>query len=374
MKPLVSVIMPAYNQAAFLPEALTSILTQSYPHLEIILVDDGSIDSTPEICRSLQANDLRFHYFQQPNQGPSAARNHAISYSQGDYICLLDADDRMEERKIELQISTLLADPKIDIVYTALYIMDINSQRIGEIKSRDYAPHDFLAHMFFRNIIPNPNTIMAKRECLVSHSYNEQFKHAEDYELMMRLAHQYHFKYLDLPLTSYRRHSSNLSNNLQAHRQAEIKVLSQYSKEHVKEVVDQSSLKEEEKILLKGKILFNMEFFTDALAIFQGLDSTIAYFYSGNCYLKLNQVDQAIRSYQCALDLDQTNAACYNNLGAAYILSKKSDLAKELFQKALLLNKHYLDAKYNLDHCYLDFFPKITGRELRVDLLPYSNF
>jgi glycosyltransferase involved in cell wall biosynthesis len=85
----VSVIIPAYNSARFLPEAIESVLKQTYPVLEIIVVDDGSIDNTKEVCQ----NYPTVKYIYQKNQGVSAARNTGIYAATGDYLILLDADD-----------------------------------------------------------------------------------------------------------------------------------------------------------------------------------------------------------------------------------------------------------------------------------------
>lgn len=372
MHPLVSIVMPAYNQALFLEEALNSILQQSYPHLEIILVDDGSTDDTPAICQAFKKKDQRLHSIRQENRGPSAARNRAIAQAKGEYICLLDADDRMEEKKLECQLDVLIQHPSIDLVYTALFIMDQTGNRIGEIRSQPYPPEDFLALMFFRNLIPNPNTIMAKRACLASHPYNEHFKHAEDYELMLRLAHHYRFEYLDSPLTSYRRHLTNLSNNLRAHRQAELKVLNMYGRDHIEYIIERSHFDEKEKLLLKGKILFNRELFSDAAAIFKEIPSAIAYFYLGNCELQLHHIQQAIHNYETALQLDPTNAACHNNLGVGYLVQGHLQRAEAHFQHALALKPDYLDAKYNLEQPNPQT-PRPTFRELRKDLLPYID-
>lgn len=370
--PLVSVIIPTYNQATFLQEALLSLLEQSYSNLEVVIMDDGSTDSTPAVCQTFMTQDQRIRYFRQTNRGPSAARNQAIIHSTGSYLCLLDSDDRMEPNKIELQLQIFADDPSIDVVYTALYLIDAAGKRIGEIRSQSFSPADFLAHMFFRNVIPNPNTIMIKRECLIHHPYNEHFKHAEDYELMLRLAHLYRFKYLDTPLTSYRRHASNLSNDLDAHRQSELKVLQSYGKEHIEEAIDHSSLSPDEKVLLKGKVLFNMELFHEAILRLRPLDSPLALFYLGNCYFLTQQWQQAKGSYALSLQLDPTNPACYNNLGATYLLLQDLVQARSCFEKALQLRANYMDASYNLSHIEESVVPKFTKRELRQDLIPYS--
>ncbi|MBA2369009.1 MAG: glycosyltransferase [Candidatus Protochlamydia sp.] len=368
---LVSVIIPAFNQAPFLAEALESVLQQSYSHIEILLIDDGSTDGSPAIALTYAQKDPRLHYIRQENKGPAAARNLGITKSSGAYLCLLDGDDRMAPERIALQLKAFQDDPSIDIVFTALGIIDQEGNSLGIMRSLDYAYENFLPHLFFRNVIPGPSTIMAKKHCFVQNPYDETFIHAEDYELMVRLAHLYHFKYLNLPLTDYRRHKENLSNNLNAHRQAEIIVLARYSLEHIASTVNKSSLSTEEKTMLLGKIFFNLEHIEKALALFQGLAAPLASFYAGNCYAKLQKWNEGRRAYLEALRLDPLNAACHNNLGVLYAL-QEIDKAAFHFQQAVKLKSGYQDALFNLAHRDKPALMRWTWRELRPDLLPYS--
>lgn len=286
-EPLVSVIVPAYNQAHFLPETIDSVLAQTYRNWEIIILDDGSTDDTPEVAKRYTVRDKRIRYEHQENRGLAAARNKAISFSKGEYLCLLDADDLMEKDKISLQLAEFKNNPDVDIVYTAVQFIDTESKYLSEMRSQDYPPEDFLAHLFFRNPIPTPSTMMAKRRCFADNPYNESFRRVEDYELTLRLAHKYRFKYLDKPLTRYRRHKQNMSNDLALQRQAELHALKKYTPEHIEGVIARSSLSNQDKQLMLGKILFNMELFEQAVSVFDEIPVPIAKFYLGNCYLKL---------------------------------------------------------------------------------------
>lgn len=374
-RPLVSVIIPTYNQATFLPETLRSIQAQTFSNLEIILVDDGSTDATAEICQRFAAQDSRIHYILQENKGPSAARNRAIAAAKGDYVCPFDSDDLMEKEKVELQLAEFLKDPTIDVVYTAMRFINNEGELIGEMHSQEYPRKDFLVHLFFRNLVPCPSVVMARKACLITHPYNEKLRYAEDYELNLRLAHTYRFKYLDLPLTRYRRHAGNVSNELNQHRKMELEIVQQYRDEHIEEVIADSGLSESDKILMKGKIYFNIERFQTAKAVFELLSSALAHFYLGNCCVKVGQYGEAQKYYQHSLELDPSNPACYNNLGAVYMLSNENEKARYCFQQALALKPGYLDPSDNLqlistqDHQT----PKITFKELRPSLVPYQR-
>ncbi|WP_075883330.1 glycosyltransferase [Candidatus Protochlamydia sp. W-9] len=369
--PLVSILIPVFNQVPFIFESLNSVLQQTYSNFEVLIVDDGSTDGTASICQEFCQKDSRFQYLYQTNKGPSAARNRGIAASHGEYLCLLDGDDRMDLQRIAVQLKVLTENPTLDIVYTALLLIDSNGSTIGEMHGQEINPENFLATLLFRNVIPGPSTIMAKRECLTSHPYHEHFVHAEDYELMIRLAHFYRFQYINLPLTYYRRHLNNLSNHLKAHRQAELKVIQQYTQSKIEAIVDQTSFPRDEKTLLKGKILFNQERCPQALIYFQQLNDSFSRFYEGNCFVKLQDRKSAKSAYEQALLLDTTNAACYNNLGNIFAQGQQWQDARFCWEKALSLKPGYLDAKENLNHFKQSFEWRYTWRELRRDLLVY---
>ncbi|MCE2983840.1 MAG: glycosyltransferase [Parachlamydia sp.] len=371
---LVSVVIPAFNQEKFLSEALTSVINQSYSDLEIILVDDGSTDSTLSIAYQYAEKDERITVLTQSNRGPAAARNRGIQAARGGLIALLDGDDRMALHRIAKQVDTLLQERGIAIVYTALGLMDEEGKESGVLRSHDYSPENFLPHQFFRNVIPGPSTILARRECLLAHPYNEALLHAEDYDLMLRLAHHYQFKYLDEALTFYRRHSKNLSNSLSDHLEAEKKIMPLYSVEHIAAVIEKSTLSPLQKTLLKGKILFKKEEWQAAIALLTIIDNLReSSFYLGNCFAKLRRWEEAFNAYHKELNICMNHPACHNNLGILYAMKNDYKEAAYHFHAALQEKKGYMDAEFNLRHLNQVDALKWTWRELRPDLLPYRT-
>ena len=108
--PLVSVIVPCYNAARWLPATLESAVSQTWPRVEIVVVDDGSSDDSVSIARSFESRGVRVESI--PNSGAAAARNHGISLAHGDYFQFLDADDLLAPDKLEHQLARLLtAEP-----------------------------------------------------------------------------------------------------------------------------------------------------------------------------------------------------------------------------------------------------------------------
>jgi len=107
MKPLISIIIPCYNQAQYLEGALQSVLNQTYSNWECIIVNDGSPDNTEEIAKAWVSKDMRFRYFYKENGGVSSARNFGIEKAEGTYIQFLDSDDLLDKRKLELSLHQL---------------------------------------------------------------------------------------------------------------------------------------------------------------------------------------------------------------------------------------------------------------------------
>ncbi len=125
--PLVSIIVPCYNYGHFVGEALDSVLAQTYENWECIVVDDGSTDKTKEVVTRYEEKDSRIKYVYQQNQGLAASRNLGISLSRGTYFQFLDADDKIESRKLEFQLSVLENNVAIDIVYGSVRLFDAAS-------------------------------------------------------------------------------------------------------------------------------------------------------------------------------------------------------------------------------------------------------
>lgn len=127
---LVSVIVPCYNQGAFLNETLESVYKQIYSDWECIIVDDGSIDNTMETAQSWALKDNRFKYYYKQNSGVSSARNFGIGLAQGEFLQFLDADDVLDDRKIQYSISELNKSniKKIHIVVSNFKMMSTDSK------------------------------------------------------------------------------------------------------------------------------------------------------------------------------------------------------------------------------------------------------
>lgn len=150
-KPLVSVVMPTYNYAAYIQRAIDSCLEQGYPNIEIIVVDDGSTDNTAEIVQALvRQYPARLKYVRQQNAGASAARNAGLALAGGDYIAFLDSDDCFTPDAIETRLRAFDVHPGIDIVLTEKY------NRYGSDEELHFSPRvtqDFVSDRLYEDLL-----------------------------------------------------------------------------------------------------------------------------------------------------------------------------------------------------------------------------
>ena len=194
--PFVSVIIPAYNRAEFLPEAVESVLGQTYRNFELIVVDDGSTDETPAILRHY-GEALRVIH--QKNRGPSAARNAGIRVARGEWLSFLDSDDYWLPRKLERQVNFLQSHPEARICYTE-EIWYRNGRRVNPAKKH----RKFSGWIYLRMLplcIVSPSSVMIHREVLQEVGlFDEELPAAEDYDLWLRIGARYPIFLLKEPL------------------------------------------------------------------------------------------------------------------------------------------------------------------------------
>lgn len=225
--PLVSIVIPCYNYAHLLPDSLNSILRQTYSDWECLVIDDGSTDNTEEVVLSFSEKDVRIKYFYQSNSGPSKARNRGINLSKGEFIQFLDADDLLENRKLEVQSSILKDNTIYDIVYSGMNYFSsgdptllFNNSLLNKDNNRSWMKKvsgsgDLLIRCLLRENIMVINSPLVRKSVFEKTGYfDEQLKYNEDWELWTRCAiNNIVFLFNDAPDTNalVRIHSSSYS-------------------------------------------------------------------------------------------------------------------------------------------------------------------
>lgn len=203
---LVSVIIPCYNHAHFLGEAIDSVLSQTYSPIEVIIVDDGSTDEIAQII--VERPGVR--YMRQDNRGLAPARNAGLSHSQGDYLLFLDADDRLLPNAIATGVQALEARKDCAFVFGSF-------RTIGTKKGLSSLPRDQnydYEELLKCNFIANPGSVLYNR-WVFSHvgGFDESNSPAADYDLYLRVAREFPIFCHHQPVVEYRKHQDNMSND-----------------------------------------------------------------------------------------------------------------------------------------------------------------
>ncbi|MFN6487966.1 MULTISPECIES: glycosyltransferase [unclassified Nostoc] len=211
-EPTVSVIIPTYQRGHIVSQAINSVLAQTYKDYEIIVINDGSQDNTPQVLAEFSD---RHHItaIHQANQGLSAARNAGIRSARGKYIAFLDDDDLWEPQKLEKQISVLEANPRIGLIYSdSLFFSDQQGLFPGSYNTAYPTPNLLILWTLFRyNYIP-VLTVVVRRDCLDKVGlFDETLRSCEDYDLWLRLIEKFPIYFLNQPLARYRESPNNLS-------------------------------------------------------------------------------------------------------------------------------------------------------------------
>jgi glycosyltransferase involved in cell wall biosynthesis len=219
--PRFSVVMAAFNAAGTVRSAIGSVLAQTQPDLELIVVDDGSTDGTAEAVA--RVDDPRVRYTSQPNRGPAAARNTGIAQARGEYVAFLDSDDLFLPSYLERSEAALNATPGAGFAYGDAYVFDDLSGKVRRrsAMARNRPPEPppidrgaFLLELLQRNFIYVAVTVPRAVLDEVG-GFDESLKGPEDYELWLRiLLHGYGAAWIPGRPALYRKHGAQLSRNL----------------------------------------------------------------------------------------------------------------------------------------------------------------
>ncbi|OAB63205.1 glycosyl transferase [Leptolyngbya valderiana BDU 20041] len=209
----VSVIVPTYNGEAYIQLAIASVLHQTYRHWELVVVDDGSTDSTREIVT--EYGD-RIRYFYQENQGVAAARNRGIREARGEWVAFLDQDDFFVPEKLAVQVAALEKQPSVGIVHSGWQILDRSGNMVSSVEPWHGIPElDVASWLLWKPVFLG--AMLFRRDWLeFAGGFNCRFHQAPDVDLVLRLALM-GCEAVWVPQTTvgYRQHDRNASQNTQ---------------------------------------------------------------------------------------------------------------------------------------------------------------
>lgn len=220
--PVVSVIIPTYNSARYLAEAVDSVLAQTFTDLEVLVIDDGSTDETTSVISGYRTP---VRYIRQENGGVSVARNRGIQESRGRFVAFLDADDTWYPSKLEHQLKALQGQSECRLCYSAFTVVDssLRTLFVNRSNRRGSALEDLLLR---GNIVGSICTVLMERSLYeLSGGFDSALSQCADWDMWIRLAQHTEFLYIDAPLVTYRYHDNMMSRDARLLENDSIRVL-----------------------------------------------------------------------------------------------------------------------------------------------------
>ncbi len=219
----ISVIIPVFNGEKTIKETIDSILNQTFKSIELIIIDDGSTDSTVEIIENISDSRIKLFYY--PNGGLSTSRNRGISLAQGEYISFIDADDLWTPDKLESQWQALQENPQADVAYSWTDYIDESSNFLKSGR-RIKANGDAFSKLLLFNFLENGSNPLIRQKALEKVGvFDESLTAAEDKDMWLRLAANYEFVCVEKPQILYRISTNSMSSNLKRQETASLKVI-----------------------------------------------------------------------------------------------------------------------------------------------------
>jgi len=207
----ISVIIPCYNHARYLGEAIQSARAQTYRDVEIIVVDDGSTDDTAQVAAAFSAS---VRYIFQTNAGLSAARNTGIRASAGEYIALLDADDLWRPEFLETLAAILDRDPSLGAVYSGSQFINVRGEVLPQVITRTVPANALRDALTDGEFFPPCAVLTRKNVFQRVGLFDETLSASEDWDMWLRVAAQFPFAGIANGLALYRMHGNNMSRDL----------------------------------------------------------------------------------------------------------------------------------------------------------------
>ena len=223
---LVSVIIPSYNMAHFLPQAVQSALNQSYSNLEVHIIDDGSTDDTPEVVRQWE-REPRVRVHRQANGGLPHARNQGIASSRGPFIALLDADDVWVPEKLSWQMPLFRGQSEVGVVYSDYQKVDDEGHPLPQNPSHMHRGW-VSGPLLIENFVPASSAVV-RRACFERcGGFDVTLRTGEDYEMWLRLSPHYRFDFVAQPTMRYRIWGGQMSKDYRARYEVGIRTMQNF--------------------------------------------------------------------------------------------------------------------------------------------------
>lgn len=387
----VSAIIPVYNGEKFLKTCIESLLYQTYPIKEIIIIDDHSQDNSNEIIFKFNKKYQNIRIFKNKNnKGSSFCRNFGILQSDCKNLLFLDQDDYLDRKCLEKSVNHLeyirgqYPQYLWAGTHSAYNQVDDYGNIINFIKDwKQVHPNELLGFLFVRNhIISNSGCLLDKELITKCGMYDESLKYSQDWDFFLRISQMAGIAYIDEAMTYIRRHSKNTSKYIEAYLKDERNILKKYNLVYIKEKIFNRKVSIEDNILDYLSILVRLgeyDMLSSNICKYRSdyeLSEDINFFL-GLYQLKSGLYKEAIDSFS-SIDLKSDYyISALNNLGVSYLLCNLKELAIASFNKALNIQPNYNDAMINMKTSRLEDLSiaetRVTNRKLRKNLIYYSG-
>lgn len=384
----IAVIIPVHDGERFLEEAVDSMLNQTLPPHEIIIVDDGSLDRTPAIIKDLSDRHANVKpYFLESNRGVSFARNFGVERAQSDWCLFFDADDVASPGLLESysrQLNEWGSENKMtDMIFCATQQIDEHGKEIaGPSRFYQVEPKETQGYLLVRNPIISASGVMIKRNVFrLIGGFNAELRYSEDWDLWLKVSMHHSVRYLDYVLVKVRRHSGNASSKLNKMLDGEKQVLSQFSLNEIEQAINARNLPADRNAIDFASVALRIGYWKEGMErlklVKDGSDSL--FFHMGLFALKQARLQEALNHFDHAIRLNPNHLAAQNNKACCLWLLDSKLEAENLFRHINLQFPEYMDASRNLERILrfeqpptIDDF-NFTWRELRKVLTHYSE-
>jgi glycosyltransferase involved in cell wall biosynthesis len=225
---LVSIVVASYNHAGYLTQRMDSLVAQTYPNIEILVIDDCSPDNSVEILERYASNPRVTLIRREKNGGWVAVSNQGIEMARGEYILFANCDDDCSPTVIERLVEAISASPTIGIAFCKSWMVDENDQVLGndyEIRERAFQLKcvkdafiergEMQRFLLYSCVIPNLSAALIRRNCFkVSGNFSKNYRVCSDWDLFFRIADNFDFCYVAEPLNRFRQHASTVRSTL----------------------------------------------------------------------------------------------------------------------------------------------------------------
>ena len=219
--PGLSIIIPLYNHEKYIKKAIESVIKQTYPFWELIIIDDGSLDRSAEIAEEFQ--DKRIRLFRQKNTGAHQAINRGLEMAKGEYIAILNSDDIYEKKRFEIMLRYMQEHTEVGFSCSYLHVINEKGRKLGVKKGWNNMepwllenpqmsfqdPYDFKKNLFIANFISTTSNFLFRRSLYEKIGGMRNLRFAHDWDFALRAAEATQCKIIEQPLMRYRVHEAN---------------------------------------------------------------------------------------------------------------------------------------------------------------------